>query len=541
MKALWKLVSFSVLAVLILTACASPATPPDEPVVVTAIVKETTVVTEKGDTIVVTATPETVAPPDKVSLWSPCIGADSVPNWDYDPILQTIETATNTDITIVPGQWGMDQINQYVAGGDLPDIIGVQGPEAMPVLKQFVRDGVIAPFEGAVGEAAPNLLEDYESNPALVEMKVDGNIYFQPVGWGDGLYPNMGLMHVRKDLLDKYGMEPPNTFDEYFEYIKTCTAKGDGKGVISNLQNGVGPNLSAFAGAYGLPMRDFTKTADGYGYFAAQPAILDALLLFRQMEDKNLIAPESYEGVDALEAYMTGQYCGAIFNGGGHTGRVQNALEAIDPAMKNWMLPALTVDGNTRGYTQEPMFWGTAQIGNMENNNPEAAARVINYMISDEGYKLTAIGIEGRDYEVKDGEYVILPQRTKDNFPVTATDTGSHPLAGCIVSWVPQELQDWALLYGHDQAWKDWYKQMWTNQGMYQVPTYGSLTTTPLWDEFLATNNDLMNIAFLEIIKAPTEDAARARYEQFVSDWKAAGGEEAQAEMSAKLVELYGK
>jgi putative aldouronate transport system substrate-binding protein len=383
-------------------------------------------------------------------------------------------------------------------------------------------------------------LAEYDVNPSLVEMKVDDKIYFQPVGWGNGLYPNMGLLHVRKDLLDKYGMAPPDTFEQYFEFVNQCVASGDGKGIISNLQNGVGPNLSAFAGAYGLPMRDFTKVGDGYGYFAVQPGILDALLLFRQMQDGGLIAPESYEGVDALEAYMTGQYCSAIFNGGGHTGRVQNALEAVDPAMQNWMLPALTVDGATRGYTQEPMFWGTAQIGNMSNNNPVAAARVLNYLISDEGYRLTAVGIEGRDYEVKDGEYVILPQRTEDNFPTSATDTGSHPLAGCIVSWVPQELQDWALLYGHEQEWKDWYKEMWANQGMYQTPSYGSLVTTPAWSDFLATNNDLMNIAFLEVIKAASEDEARARYEQFVSDWQAAGGEAAQAEMNEMLVSLYG-
>jgi putative aldouronate transport system substrate-binding protein len=517
MKNQWTVVPVFVVAALLLTACGPVAAPAAQ---------------EAGE--------DSAAAPDKVSIWSPCLSAESGPDWDADPILAHIEKATNTEITIVPGQWGMDQINQFVASGELPDLIGVQGPEAQPVLRQFIQDGVLAAFEGEVGAAAPNLLAEYDVNPSLVEMKVDDKIYFQPVGWGNGLYPNMGLLHVRKDLLDKYGMAPPDTFEQYFEFVNQCVASGDGKGIISNLQNGVGPNLSAFAGAYGLPMRDFTKVGDGYGYFAVQPGILDALLLFRQMQDGGLIAPESYEGVDALEAYMTGQYCSAIFNGGGHTGRVQNALEAVDPAMQNWMLPALTVDGATRGYTQEPMFWGTAQIGNMSNNNPVAAARVLNYLISDEGYRLTAVGIEGRDYEVKDGEYVILPQRTEDNFPTSATDTGSHPLAGCIVSWVPQELQDWALLYGHEQEWKDWYKEMWANQGMYQTPSYGSLVTTPAWSDFLATNNDLMNIAFLEVIKAASEDEARARYEQFVSDWQAAGGEAAQAEMNEMLVSLYG-
>ncbi len=263
------------------------------------------------------------------------------------------------------------------------------------------------------------MLAEYEKNQSLNEMKVDGKIYFQPIGWGDEMYPNMGLIHVRKDLLDKYGLQPPNTFDEYFQYLETCKSKGDGKGVVAGLQSGVGPSISAFLGAYNLPMRDFTKVGDHYEYFAVQPKVFDGLMLFRELQARKLLAPKSWEGVDAMEAYKTGKYCSAIVNGGGHTGRIQNALEAVDKSYQEWMLPAPTLDGTIRGYTQEPMFWGTSQIGGMKNNNPEAAARVINYLISEEGYKLTAVGIEGRDYEMKDGEPVLLPQRVKDGFQST--------------------------------------------------------------------------------------------------------------------------
>jgi putative aldouronate transport system substrate-binding protein len=317
-------------------------------------------------------------------------------------------------------------------------------------------------------------------------------------------------------------------------------AQGDGKGVVAGLGGGIGPSLSPFAGAYGLPMRDFVKTGGGYEYFAVQPGILDALLLFRQMEEGGLIAPESWEGIDAMEGYKTGDYCSAIVNGGGHTGRIQNAFALVDESFQEWMLPAPTAGAGSRGYTQEPMFWGTSQIGNMENNNPIAAARVINYLISEEGYKLTAVGIEGRDHEVVDGEIVLLEQRTKDGFPIEPTDTGAHPLASCVVSWVPQEWQNWQLLYGNDAAFVDWFNQMWENQGMYQIPTYGSLTLTSMWGDFLGTSNDLVNIAFVEVVKAASEEDAKTRFDQFVAEWMAAGGDDAQAEMSEKLVELYG-
>jgi len=543
MHTMKKLLGLLVFFALVLAGCATAEPPPPPERVVEQVEVEITRVIEKeGETVIeqviVTVTPQPVVEPDQISIWNPC-GSGSVADWAYDPVLAAIEQATNTDIEMIDGEWGTDQINQYIASGELPDIIGVMGPEVMPVMTQWIGDGVLAAYEGDVAAAAPNVLEEYDVNPTLVEMEVDGKAYFQPIGWGDGLYPNMGLIHVRKDLLDKYGMEPPDTFEDYFDFLQTCKDAGDGNGVVAGLGGGVGPVLSPFAGAYDLPMRDFVKVGDHFEYYAVQPGILDALLLFREMETRGLIAPESWEGVDPLEAYETGEYCSQINNGGGHTGRIQNAMALIDESMQNWLLPAPTAGAGSRGYTQEPMFWGTSQLGNMEGNNPVAAARVINYLISDEGYKLTSVGIEGRDYEVVDGEIVLLEQRTKDGFPPESGNTQSHPLASCIVSWQPEEWQDWALLYGHEQAWKDWFAQMWENQGMYQIPTYGSLMVTPTWGEFLGTSNDLMNIAFVEVVKADSEEDAAARFQQFVDEWMAAGGAEAQTEMSDALVQLY--
>jgi putative aldouronate transport system substrate-binding protein len=375
----------------------------------------------------------------------------------------------------------------------------------------------------------------------LEELKIGGKIYFQPVGWGEGYYPNMGLIHVRKDLLDKYGMEPPDTFDQYFEFLKTCQARGDGSGVVFAGSGGVGPSINAFVGAYGAPMRGWVKKDGAYEYWAIQPGVKQGLLLFREMVARGLVDPGVWEmdGDKARAAYVSGGACSLIFNGGGHTGRIQNDMALVNETFQNWLLPALDAGASSRGYTSEEMFWGTSQLGGLKGNNPVAAARVINYLISDEGYKLTAVGIEGRDYEVVEGEIVMLPQRTKDGFPTEAGDTGAHPLATCIVSWQPQEWQDWSLLYGKDQAYKNWYKQMWENQGKYQIPTYGLLTTSPLWNKFQATSNDLVNIAFLEVVKAASEEEAAARFDQFVQEWLAAGGAEAQAEMSQKLSELY--
>ena len=192
---------------------------------------------------------------DKVVIWSP---GDNGPvkDWNADPILAEVEKATNTDIEMVKIGWDVytDQINAAIASGKVPDIIGVIDHNNRTLLSQFIKDGVIAPIEGDVAAAAPNIVAEYEQNPSLTELKVDEKIYFQPISWGTGNEPNMGLIHIRKDLLDKYGMAAPETFDDYFKFLQAC--KDDGStGVIFSANEGVGAAINAFTGAHGLPMR----------------------------------------------------------------------------------------------------------------------------------------------------------------------------------------------------------------------------------------------------------------------------------------------
>jgi len=489
-----------------------------------------------------TATPTPVtAEPDKVIIWQPGTSG-TVADWDFDPVLQEVEKATNTDITIMNIDWGafIDQANIAIASGEFPDIIGHIGLGERALLESWAKDGIIAPIEGKVAEAAPNLLAEYETNTSLEEIKINGKAYFQPIGWGDGYYPNMGLLHVRKDLLDKYGMQPPDTFEQYYAYLEKCQTEEKIKGVSFGAESGLGYNLSAFTGAFGLPYEGWVKKDGDFEYYAVQPAMYDALMLFRELIVNDLYHPSSWEvnNEGARELYIAGETCSAIFNGGGYIGRIQSDMTLVNEDFKEWLLPAPEAGKGFRGYTSELMFTGVAAIGNMKNNHPEAAARVINYLISPEGYKLTAVGIPGRDYEEKDGKITLLPQRTKDGFPTEMGMTGSHPLGLAIVSWVPQDWQNWAFLYGKDASFEKWFQDMWANQGQYQIPSYGLAITTPLWTEFRPTSNELISRAFLNIVKAESQEEAKTLFDEFVKDWQDAGGTNATIEMDAVLSTL---
>lgn len=479
---------------------------------------------------------------DSVTIMMPG-DSGNVADWNTDPILAEVERATGTDIQIINVPWETfaDQVNAAIASGDVPDIIGVTDHNNKTLINQWIRDGVLAPFAAEVADAAPNIVARYEMNPTLNELTVEDQIYGVPISWGDGNYPNMGLLHVRQDLLEKYGMSAPETFDQYFDYLRACIDDGF-TGVVFAGSGGVGPALNAFAGAYGVPIVGWVPTDNGYEHWSVQPGIGDALVLFRQMVADGLVDPISWEsdGEQARTQYVSGQACSLIFNGGGHIGRIQNDLSLVNPEAREYLLPAPDAGMGSRGYTTEPQFWGLSFITQMEGSNPVAAARVLDYLASEEGLKLTAVRVAGTDYVEENGEITLQEAHTGRGFPAEAGDTGAHPLATRLVSWVPQSWQDFSLLYGKDDDFKNWYAQMWENQGTYQIPSYGVLTTSPLWTDFASISSELINRSFLAIVQSGSEEEARSLFEQFVNDWKAQGGEAATQEMSALLTSIYG-
>jgi len=480
---------------------------------------------------------------DAVTLWTPVTTVSA-----SDPILQAIEKATNTTLNMqqIDATVYSQRLNASIATGSVPDIIALN-PADPGLLARWASEGVIAPFTGKVAAAAPNVINEYKHQANLVELEINGKIYQQPIYWGTGTYPNLAILHVRKDLLDTYGMAPPDTFNAYFAFVRTALKHGE-QGVLfdGGTTNGVNWVINAFAGAHGLPYTGWVKVGSHWENTAIQPGMKEALLLFRTMVAQGLVNPVSWSTgngtITARDLYVAGKGAALIFNGGGHTGRIQNDMDLTHKGYKEYVLPAPTAGAGHRGYTGEPQFGGTTILGNLHGNNPEAAARVINYLLSDAGTRLTVLGIKGRDYAEVDGKIQFLPGRAKDGFPASSTGgahTGAHPLASAIVTWVPQSWQDFQLLYGQNSAFASWYHHMWANQGKYQIPGHGQNLATPLWGKFVNTGADLQTRMFLKIVRDSSAKSAAATFDQFVQQWKSAGGTSASAEMSEKLSSLY--
>jgi|GEM_PF-1079458 len=490
---------------------------------------------------------ETPAEPVKLRIMVP--GEPDI-NADNDRIFAELEKRTNTKLEIISIPWDNynDKMKVMAAGGEFPDIVTTIDLANRSLVDNWIQQGMLVPYDDKMLEAAPEIVKQYEQTKYYEELKVDGKIYFQPIYWNTVTAPNVPI-HVRKDLLDKLGLQPPQTLDELYTAMKRMKDELGiyGVGLAAKNSNPMGP-ANAIAGAFGVQPGGWVKNENGdYVYGNVQPGMLEALKWMKRLYAEGIADPESFtldgnaDG-QAETNYFTGKYGFYFGNGGGHVPRFQDNLRKNIPTAQEFVLEAPAGPDGKRGYGSGPSFWAvTAISGNAKD--PVAAARFLNYLVSPEGQMLTQFGIEGVHY-TKSGDTLDSIELNKEERAKEGADHWDsdryHQLAAPYVTWVPQPVQDFFAMYGKDQSEKDWYAQMWENQLKYMTVNEIMLNTTPKWSSFTNTSNDLTNEYFNKILLSKKDDAD-ALFAEYVSKWNKAGGEEASKEMSEAVKKLKGE
>ncbi|ANE45762.1 ABC transporter substrate-binding protein [Paenibacillus swuensis] len=145
-----------------------------------------------------------------------------------NPVELEMEKRTNTkmDVTFVPANNYGDKIKVTLASGDIPDVM----------LTTWIYDSVVlsAIKQGAFWDLTPylkdypNLLKTYPKE-SIDNTKVNGKVYGLPRP--RPLVGGQGFPALRKDWLDKVGLQVPQTMDELYTVLKAFTEQDpDGNG-----------------------------------------------------------------------------------------------------------------------------------------------------------------------------------------------------------------------------------------------------------------------------------------------------------------------
>ncbi|WNR43040.1 type 2 periplasmic-binding domain-containing protein [Paenibacillus roseipurpureus] len=338
-----------------------------------------------------------------------------------------------------------DQINVMLASGDYPDVIFWDINNIPGGLKGLIDDGTAVKLNDLVDKYAPNyksILAKYPDIKKFATMD-DGTMpAFYQLDPDPRRLAYTGFF-MRKDWLDKLGLQPPTTIDEWHTVLKAFKEKdpnGNGKAdeipyTIAKTNNGVlGGGLSGiteFATAWGVLDGFYRDPSSGkLQYGPIQPPFKDFLTTMNSWYKEGLIDSE-YASTDAKsrDTKLQGDLAGATYSTvGGGLGNNTKAARAKNSNFKFiGLTPPVGPAGKPYNYTADLIQKvGWQGVITKSNKYPVETAKLLDYLYSEEGQTLLNWGIEGKSYTVKDGKKQFTDEILKNTAGKSPNQAISH-------------------------------------------------------------------------------------------------------------------
>ena len=332
------------------------------------------------------------------------------------------ETGVHLDITTVSYMEYAEKYSIMLANNDYPDIIcdGVGGTSSYPGgIEKAVQDGVYLDLTDLVDQYMPNYKKILEDYPEIKKEDTtdDGRICaiytIQTDNTGTPTAPPNGAgLAIRQDWLDELNLEVPETIDDWhtvltaFKNEKNCEAPLM-IGSTGTIENG------AFITAYGVAP-EFYQADGTVKYGPIEDGYKDYLTTMAQWYEEGLIdpnfvandassnAPFEYSASDRTGAFSTAYgFMGTAFYSDMHmVDNDQYCLTAVNNPVLN--------SGDTPECLTLPTISASSYAISTSCDNPELAARWLDYQFSQDAFMLNSFGIEGETYTVGEDGTVTL-------------------------------------------------------------------------------------------------------------------------------------
>ncbi|MEF3303480.1 extracellular solute-binding protein [Paenibacillus sp. GYB003] len=344
-------------------------------------------------------------------------GGSKLPEGENNRVKIKLDEKLNTDIqmTLLGGDGG-NQLNLRMASADYPDLIAVSRLQ----MQEYVKKGLLldlTPYMGKLEQARTFIGED-----SLRKGTVDGKIYALAKKPSISFYN----LWIRKDWLDKLGLQIPATLDELLAVAKAFTEKdpdGNGKadtyGITGQKLSTFDPILSAYG--VGVPDSFYLKNGKVMNSLV-DPGMKEALAFIKGMIDAGVVDPDilANTGTQHEKKAFQGK-AGMIWHGFPRmtSPTAVNEYKAVNPNAEWVQVPALKGPGGQfAGSWDVGTAPGMHAIPKAVEKDPVKLQRIfdlLNYVASPEGNTLVAHGEEGRHWNRENGKIVRTELRAKEH------------------------------------------------------------------------------------------------------------------------------
>jgi len=329
-------------------------------------------------------------------------------------VVKEVEKRTNTklDITWVSPNSYADKVNVTLASGDIPDLMLLDNAFT-PQVRTMVEQGAFWDITDYIKDY-PNLSK-YPEESWINSKQADGRNYgvprVRPVEGG-------GFVYLRKDWIDKLGLQVPQTTDELYTVLKAFVEQDpDGNGQKDTIgyagfvdQQGMayfGQLQNAFTGANG----DW-KVVDGkLVNVNVLPEVREALVwLSNAYKDKlipeDLAVLKNSQAKDLLKAGRAGGFQDTVEAAWEPTQELRKTIPEAD------FLPLVSLNGYVN--RDSGLFGVFAIPKTVPEDKMKKLLAFLDYGASDEGHELAWYGLPDVHHTLEDGIYVMTEQAEKD-------------------------------------------------------------------------------------------------------------------------------
>ncbi|WP_341224139.1 sugar ABC transporter permease [Loktanella salsilacus] len=312
-----------------------------------------------------------------------------------------------------------EAMNLMLAQGKLPDIVG--GHLIQQPVNEYGPEGAFVPLNDLVKEHAPNIQKFWDEHPELQEAisAYDGNYYYIPY-LPDGEFAR--AWYIRQDWLDVLGLEQPQTVEEYHDVL-VAFRDGDPNG------NGKKDEIPFFSRQWEEVNRLLTlfdarsSGSDTYHDFYvddagaivhpyAQDAYRDGLANIAQWYAEGLIDPEIFTRGSSSRDYLLSENLGGSTHDWFASTSGYNAALADKVEGFNFIpfLPPASTSGvrmeEHRRIPIKPDGWAISYM----NEHPVETIKYFDFYFTEEGRNLANFGVEGKTWDMVDGEPTFKPE-----------------------------------------------------------------------------------------------------------------------------------
>lgn len=459
-------------------------------------------------------------------------------NWWVDYVNEQMRPlGIKVNYVIVPKQQNTELLSTMLAANNAPDLVKTSD---IALLKSYISKGGVADMGPYLKEFGQNILNFY-SDEELKDGQSEGRQYMLYHKQNDF----MRTTFVRKDWLDQLNIPLPSNPQEFRDML--AAIKENDPGNVGDPLITLGMIGQVFS-AWDMVMLPAFVNEEPTVEKLLTPRIMwpeakECLRYLNGLYNDGLLGEFVLDKDESLfrQKIARGEMAAFIASGQypyhSAYGNLYDTLRGNQPEAK---LTAIWPWQNESGqnyyqiYDSAPMYKYMWFIPS-SCKNVEAVVKYLNWMSSEEGYMVGCLGVEGEDYVMEDG--VPKPLVDTENSRVTWIEpqygTIGKPFNGA-------EDKDYFIKNYIKDFNSDYHEEILAtakclSEVKYYRPTLS--VPTPVTDEVSATLAQMQTDNIAKIICAAPGEFDRI-YDQFLEDYKNAGGQESAEEQIAAYKQM---